>query len=639
MSISKYHQFEANLSGDAKLIANSILSKYDKELFNNYGVLATDGSLNNKEKTRFINEVNQPPFRVNHFDMKYSKSLISVNNLKNSIISYQTNRFIYNSSKKLISAILSREKNENNEDVLSGFKTIAELYEEVLEDYESLNNLLIAFRNRHSNLYDDFVAEINKEETYIVNIINEIRNQPQEDTELEIDSKINNIVSSAKYISKEVDSICNHYKGYSDILNNILLKIRTLESKVNEIKNLSEQFYKLESNSENQNLKIIIDNSKEFNNLINDNELKTKVKINLEKSKDIIKELDNLDILVQEDGSTKKINYEQLKRFNLEWVKDLSSDLRIISYISLTNTEFNSLNIYQNEIEEALGNDTDFKDLISNLKSIFGSEDLDFNTKTINAENAEKLYSNNYENELNSEDLVNKTFSKVIMVDYINELFNCYTTEKVSESFFNKSEMEYILNGKYSNEDNIKTTKKKIIALRTASNLQYILTNPEMMNFIGEFSLTFSSINPILTPIIKIVLISTIAVTEANIDYHRMIKNKKVPFLKDGDSWNLSINSLRKIYKGNFDFNIKDSDNGLDYNNYLSILIFFSKEESITKRVGDLIQLNNMQNNEDLLDFSKLYQCVNVKIDGTYSMFNKFNLLKLKVVEEGDYQY
>lgn len=641
VGVSKYYQFEADLNGKVKLIANSILSRYDKELFQRYGILTTkEAFLSEEDRFAYVDVINNDLFEVEQFDIKYSESLLKINNLRDSIVKYQTNRFVYNSSKELISAIVNQQEDSKRE-VLKDFNSIAEIYEEVLMDYESLNRYLKKFRDKYNNQYTTLVKDINQEETYIVNLINDVRDlSKQKDTELKIETKVDSIINSAKYISKEARSAINQYNEYSTILDNILIEINTIESKVSKINQLSEQFYELENDLENDTLNTMISDSKNFNDLINDNRLKDKVRINLQKTKDIANDLKDFNLTVKVENLKHSIDYNQLKRINLKWINNFSSDLRIISYKRLQNTELHSLDIYQNKIEKVLGNDENFKNLISTIKEIFNTGKAEINNKKIKADTVKKLYSNKHDFQSSSKSLVNKAFAKLVIIDYVNENFNCYTSAiRAKNSYFEKSEIEYILNGKNSNQDNIKTTKRKLIALRTVFNLEYILTNSEMMNFISEITLGFSSIHPMLTPVMKIVLISTIAVSEANLDYFKLVESEKIPLLKDRETWSLGISSLEKIMAGSLNLEDTSDEKGLDYQHYLSILMLVNKERTTTKRIGDIIQLNTLAEADQLLDFSKLYQGVRVKINGEYSMVNKYNPFKINIVEEGDYQY
>lgn len=641
VGVSKYYQFEANLNGKIKLIANSILSRYDKKLFDRYGILTTkEEFLNNEDKFSYINLINDDFFEIEEFNISYSESLFNINNLSDAIVKYQANRFVYNSTKELMAAIINQQDN-NKEEILNDFNSIAEIYAEILKDYESLNEFLIKFREEYNNLYKKLAKDINKKEIYIVNLINDIRNlSKQEETELEKESKIDSIINSAKYITKEVESVINQYGKYSEILNDILIEINTIESKVSRIYQLSEQFYELELNFENDTLHSMISDSKNFNNLINDNKLKNKVKINFQKSKDIANDLKGLGLSVKVNSAKQSIDYNQLKRIDLKWINNFSSDLNVLNYIKLESTDFHSLDIHQNQIEDVLGNDKNFENLVSTIKKVFNTKNVEINNKKLKASTVKKLYSNNFKSQSNKETVLNKAFSKLVIIDYINEIFNCYiSVNGVNNSYFEKSEIEYILNGKYNNEENIKATKRKLIALRTVFNLEYILKNSEMMNFISEITLGFSSIHPMLTPVIKIVLISTIAVTEANVDYYKLVDSIKVPLIKDRESWNLGVSSLKEIIEGNFNLENLDSEKGLSYENYLSILMFINKKETTTKRIGDIIQLNSLIETNEILDLVKLYQGVNVKISGKYNMINKFNPLKINIVEEGDYQY
>jgi len=145
VGVSKYYQFEADLNGKVKLIANSILSRYDKELFQRYGILTTkEAFLNEEDRLAYLDVINNHLFEIEQFDIEFSENLLKISNLRDSIVKYQTNRFVYNCSKEFISAIVNQQ-DDSKTDFLKDFNSIAEIYEEVLEDYESLNRSLKNF--------------------------------------------------------------------------------------------------------------------------------------------------------------------------------------------------------------------------------------------------------------------------------------------------------------------------------------------------------------------------------------------------------------------------------------------------------------------------------------------------------------
>src|SRR6056297_596947 len=132
--IAKHYQLESYLSGRIKLVGNKILSRYDKELFTRYGVLAVKKESLKDENNLFNSNLKTKDYSLDNYNLKYKKSIINSKLLKNNIFNNEKNRFVYNTSKKIITSIsenMSKMKETND---FNKFNNISEIYEKILND-------------------------------------------------------------------------------------------------------------------------------------------------------------------------------------------------------------------------------------------------------------------------------------------------------------------------------------------------------------------------------------------------------------------------------------------------------------------------------------------------------------------------
>ena len=125
---------------------------------------------------------------------------------------------------------------------------------------------------------------------------------------------------------------------------------------------------------------------------------------------------------------------------------------------------------------------------------------------------------------------------------YIFSYFKSKTDDHgVGETWF-RNEVEYIICGKKSDKNNEKGVKTRIIAMREVMNLLFVMQDPEMM----EITLAAAEIlTPgAAAPITQKVLEAAWALAESSNDYKLLANGKKVPAIKDKNSWAIDLESI-----------------------------------------------------------------------------------------------
>lgn len=178
--------------------------------------------------------------------------------------------------------------------------------------------------------------------------------------------------------------------------------------------------------------------------------------------------------------------------------------------------------------------------------------------------------------------------NELLQMKYMKNHFQSAVSQSEDDDSFFKYELEYILAGKTSDEGNLKSTKNRIIAIREAMNIAYINQNPQMRDLALTIAELISS--PAAAPATQQALIAAWAYAESVNDYRLLVHGKKVPLMKDDDSWAVNLKSI--ITNPNPEYIDTNNEKGNTYNEYLQAMIFLTNKNNRLLRMMDLIEIN-----------------------------------------------
>lgn len=187
--------------------------------------------------------------------------------------------------------------------------------------------------------------------------------------------------------------------------------------------------------------------------------------------------------------------------------------------------------------------------------------------------------------EFPTENKKTSSMDKLLLQEYILEKFSSFTEEK--QQGILSYQAEYMIAGKKSDEENLKYVINRLLLLREASNLAFLYTNAEKR---AELEACASALSLLfLIPDGKVLIQSVLAAgwayAESISDIKILLEGGKVPLAKDRESWNTQLNHLSRE-------ELKSGKKGMDYGDYLRILLSFSSEETLTARCMDMIEEN-----------------------------------------------
>ncbi|MBQ8412777.1 MAG: hypothetical protein IJX12_04110 [Lachnospiraceae bacterium] len=191
---------------------------------------------------------------------------------------------------------------------------------------------------------------------------------------------------------------------------------------------------------------------------------------------------------------------------------------------------------------------------------------------------------------------VEKLGEKTQGVIYANTVFNCATNREINTNTAITCEREYLICGSINEKSNLENVVNKIIAIRLPINFTYLVSSPTKQSLIMSKSTIIAAMVPIPEKVIRYLTAGAWAYVESVAEVRNLLQGKSLALGKNDSNWLTDINNLSSTMFGEY----KDVENGLDYEDYLTILLAMEGDD-IYLRMLDLIQINTISNYGDVL--------------------------------------
>lgn len=207
--------------------------------------------------------------------------------------------------------------------------------------------------------------------------------------------------------------------------------------------------------------------------------------------------------------------------------------------------------------------------------------------------------------------------SDVLFREYLLIRFPGYLGDGKGEAL--DYQIEYILGGKNTDQKNLKYVVNRLLLMREGMNYLYCIQTPQISSEAETLAVTLTGFLgiPALTAATKHALLLAWAYGESLVDVRILLDNGKVPMFKDASTWSLSLENLGRIteilQQGN-----TGGDQGMDYSEYLRILLNMGKVSSQKMRALDMIQAE-LQEKSGTEGFKAENGIVAVKADTNWS--------------------
>lgn len=222
------------------------------------------------------------------------------------------------------------------------------------------------------------------------------------------------------------------------------------------------------------------------------------------------------------------------------------------------------------------------------------------------------------------ETTVDNTRDTLTLNIYLTEYLNSYADG-------GNYDLEYILGDSNLDKENLKTVVNQLVYLRQAMNLVYLLSDTvkkQQARTTAAAMLAVTGSSALINGMTMIILTAW-SFAEAVSDVKSLIDGGKIDFIKNSSSWNLSLEQASdyRNWTGNAE---SAGKTGMDYKEYLRILLFFQSRNTNLFRGLDMIQWNICQEDQEF----RVSRCV-YAVEADFSLCVKPVFLTVKGISQG----
>lgn len=153
---------------------------------------------------------------------------------------------------------------------------------------------------------------------------------------------------------------------------------------------------------------------------------------------------------------------------------------------------------------------------------------------------------------------------------------------------------EYVIAGKSNDTDNLKSVVYRLSALREAANAVYLWGDETKcaQAQAAAAAAAAAMMVPEITPLLKASILLGWAYAESLYDIKVLLSGGRVPLLKNADNWHYDISC---VFQGIEEEETEGGGSGLDYSDYLRILLTMTDLEIQTSRFMDIVEMDIRQ--------------------------------------------
>ena len=178
---------------------------------------------------------------------------------------------------------------------------------------------------------------------------------------------------------------------------------------------------------------------------------------------------------------------------------------------------------------------------------------------------------------------------ELVFQAYLFEKYGYYGQEMDKSRL--KYQIEYILAGKDTDWQNLEDVAKRLLRWREVANVLYILTDSAKIAEAEAMALALTAVMlcPELAEPVKYTILFAWAYVESLQDVKTLLAGGRVPIYKTSADWKTGINSITNV-KGSL---AEDrGGRGLNYEEYLRIMLFLQNEDTRTFRAMDIMEMD-----------------------------------------------
>lgn len=175
--------------------------------------------------------------------------------------------------------------------------------------------------------------------------------------------------------------------------------------------------------------------------------------------------------------------------------------------------------------------------------------------------------------------------------EYCGQFFRHFLDEAPENEMGMAYQMEYLVCGEMEDRENLGQAAARLLALREGLNLIHILGDAGKRAQARELAAVIVGASGLL-PLVEVVAVLVMgvwALGEALADVKALFAGGKVPLIKSGEDWKLSLDQLLAL-GAEGQLGAETQEKGLGYESYLKLLLFAAEPETLLYRMMDMMQ-------------------------------------------------
>ncbi len=229
---------------------------------------------------------------------------------------------------------------------------------------------------------------------------------------------------------------------------------------------------------------------------------------------------------------------------------------------------------------------------------------------------------------------------KLWFLQYLNRYFSCGSgpAQKGSEAHALEYELEYCVAGKSSDYENLEKTVKELLLIREAGNFTTIMQDGKKQALaleIATAAVGFTGAAPLIYAV-KIGILLAWSYIESILDVRCLLSGGRVALVKAVPDWKSDVSVGEEVLKKKAE-KTESREDGLDYREYLQILLLLVREETLVCRAMDIVE-RNMALKKEL--FKMDCQIHGVQAVGLYTASPLFlGFVTTQITDDGLYHF
>lgn len=194
----------------------------------------------------------------------------------------------------------------------------------------------------------------------------------------------------------------------------------------------------------------------------------------------------------------------------------------------------------------------------------------------------------------NENEILQKQWFISYLCEYFSQAQEMFQEEaEESEKSYLDYQMEYVVGGKQSDRENLEAVIQQLLLLREGTNYTFLLAHPNLNKKAETLSNLLVGItgNAALIKALKHLILLSWAYGESLVEVRQLLSGQELSLLKTEDDWQVSLSGLLAML-GNpaiYDEQ-KSAQQGLDYEDFLRILLSRLSAETLAMRSLDIIE-------------------------------------------------